>query len=61
MEVGDLRDERKIIVCGPAEKKRKFGDESDDSDDDKFKMKGKNIKPKKSRTKLTPNNLKRKC
>ncbi|XP_044483911.1 protein DAMAGED DNA-BINDING 2 isoform X2 [Mangifera indica] len=61
LEVGDLRDERKIIVCGPAEKKRKFGDESDDSDDDKFKMKGKNIKPKKSRTKLTPNNLKRKC
>ncbi|KAJ0020433.1 hypothetical protein Pint_32559 [Pistacia integerrima] len=59
-EVGEQKDERKIIVCGRAEKKQKFGDQSDDSDDDTCKMKGKNIKSKKSRSKLTPNNLKRK-
>lgn len=42
-------DERKIFLCGKAEKKakRKFGDESDcDSDDDGFSTKGKTVKSK---------------
>ncbi|KAL5748072.1 hypothetical protein ACOSQ2_025369 [Xanthoceras sorbifolium] len=55
-ELVEQKDERKIIVCGRAEKKqnRKLGNGSDDSDDDITSLKGKNVKSKKSVTKLTP-------
>ncbi|GLT73345.1 hypothetical protein SLA2020_452120 [Shorea laevis] len=52
----EQKDERKIIVCGRAEKKRsrKSGDKSDDdSDDDKFTSKGSKLKSKKPEWKLT--------
>lgn len=45
----EQKDEGKIVICAGAEKKRnrKLGDGSDDSDDDKFRPKGKNLKSKK--------------
>ncbi|KAJ4725594.1 damaged DNA binding 2 [Melia azedarach] len=52
----EQKDERKIIVCGKADKKqsRKFGDDSEDSDDDISKLKHKNVKSKKFAIELTP-------
>lgn len=54
------KDEGKIIVCSGAEKKRnrKFGDENDDSDEDNFPPKGKNLKSKKSASKSSQYTLK---
>ncbi|KAL3518067.1 hypothetical protein ACH5RR_020656 [Cinchona calisaya] len=49
-EMEKPKDEKKIVLCGKAEKKskRKSGDESDcDSDNDAFNTKGKNVKSKK--------------
>lgn len=47
--------ERKIVICDRAEKKqsRKYGNKSDDSDDDKFTSKGKKLKSNKPEWKLT--------
>lgn len=55
-ELVEQKDERKIIVCGKADKKqsRKFGDDSEDSDDDISKLKHKNVKSKKFAIELTP-------
>lgn len=48
------KDERKIVICGKAEKKRgKKGDDSDESDDDAFISKLKKSKSKKTEWKLT--------
>lgn len=46
----EQKDERKLIICGNAGKKRKgkFGNESDDSDDDTCGAKGKNSTSRKS-------------
>lgn len=60
----EQKDERRIIVCGRAEKKRsrKFGDESDDdSDVDKFTSKSTKMKSNKPERNLTrcPNKVKR--
>ncbi|KAG2673156.1 hypothetical protein I3760_13G076700 [Carya illinoinensis] len=60
----EQKDERRIIVCGRAEKKRsrKFGDESDDdSDDGKFTSKGTKLKSNKPERNLTrsPSKVKR--
>lgn len=48
-EIAQQKDEKKIIVCGKAEKKlgKKSAGESDDSDDDLSKLKSKNSKPEK--------------
>lgn len=47
----DQKDERKLLVCASEGKKRmrsrKFGDESDDSDEDRFSSKGKKSKSRK--------------
>lgn len=50
-ELLEQKEEMKIIVCGKADKKQKhkFGDESEDSDDDTSKLKRKNVRSKKSR------------
>lgn len=50
-ELVEQKEEMKIIVCGKADKKQKhkFGDESEDSDDDTSKLKRKNVRSKKSR------------
>ncbi|KAH7838162.1 hypothetical protein Vadar_022771 [Vaccinium darrowii] len=49
-EIAQQKDEKKIIVCGKAEKKlgKKSAGESDDSDDDLSKLKSKNSKPGKA-------------
>ncbi|CAL2263717.1 unnamed protein product [Prunus armeniaca] len=56
----EQKDEGKIVICAGAEKKRnrKLGDGSDDSDDDKFCPKGKNLKSKKSALKSSQYTIK---
>lgn len=58
----EQKDEKKIIVCAKASEKknRKHGYESDDSADDAFSSKGKNVKSIKSEKKSTPCSRKRK-
>ncbi|KAK4606106.1 hypothetical protein RGQ29_000396 [Quercus rubra] len=48
-ELVEQKVERKIVICDRAEKKRsrKYGNRSDDSDDDKFTSKGKKLKSNK--------------
>ncbi|XP_020210322.1 protein DAMAGED DNA-BINDING 2 [Cajanus cajan] len=51
-ELVEEKDERKIVVCGKAEKKRgKNGNDSDESDDEGFMSKPKKSKSKKSKSK----------
>ncbi|KAA8549401.1 hypothetical protein F0562_001126 [Nyssa sinensis] len=59
-EIVQQKDEKKIILCGRAEKKpsKKFKGESDDSDDDILSTKAKNAKAKRPGPKSTPRNLK---
>ncbi|KAM4083020.1 hypothetical protein ACB094_08G025200 [Castanea mollissima] len=54
-ELVEQKVERKIVICDRAEKKqsRKYGNKSDDSDDDKFISKGKKLKSNKPEWKLT--------
>lgn len=50
-DILEQKDEKKIFLCGKAEKKRKSEFDSDESDDDTFKGKKKFIKSKKAHAK----------
>ncbi|CAL5388528.1 unnamed protein product [Camellia sinensis] len=59
-EIVQQKDEKKIVLCGKAEKKlnKKFDGESDDSDDDIRKIKGKITKSRKAEPKSSRCSLK---